>query len=147
MDTSETYIKMCDCEEIQKEWHPRDWDFVLTKDLWPKVFGGDDYVWCLLPEDIADSGVYGSYATDKGIGGYPGYIKHWLPRQDQLQEMVGGLEKGFIDFPKWLENTYGLNYGDYPNGHLCIFKTWEQLWLAFVMKEKYNKVWDGEEWG
>jgi hypothetical protein len=25
-------------------------------------------------------------------------------------------------------------------------KSWEQLWLAFVMKEKYNKVWDGTEW-
>ena len=22
----------------------------------------------------------------------------------------------------------------------------EQLWLAFVMKEKYNKTWNGEEW-
>lgn len=22
----------------------------------------------------------------------------------------------------------------------------EQLWLAFVMKEKYGKVWDGEDW-
>ncbi len=26
------------------------------------------------------------------------------------------------------------------------FTSMEQLWLAFVMKEKYNKVWDGEEW-
>ena len=22
----------------------------------------------------------------------------------------------------------------------------EQLWLAFVMKEKFNKTWDGEKW-
>lgn len=22
----------------------------------------------------------------------------------------------------------------------------EQLWLAFVLKKKYNKVWDGKEW-
>jgi len=22
----------------------------------------------------------------------------------------------------------------------------EQLWLAFVMKEKYNKIWNGENW-
>jgi hypothetical protein len=25
-------------------------------------------------------------------------------------------------------------------------ESWEQLWLAFVMKEKYNKVWNGEDW-
>ena len=22
----------------------------------------------------------------------------------------------------------------------------EQLWLAFVMKDKYDKTWDGKEW-
>ena len=22
----------------------------------------------------------------------------------------------------------------------------EQLWLAFVMSEKYNKIWNGKEW-
>ncbi len=66
--------------------------------------------------------------------------------QDRLQEMVGGLEKGFIDFPEWLANVYGLNYGNKPNGHLDIFKTWEQLWLSFVMFELHQKKWDGEKW-
>ena len=66
--------------------------------------------------------------------------------QDQLQKMVGGLEKGFIDFPEWLEHTYGPHYRDKPNGHLHIFTSWEQLWLAFVMKEKYSKKWEGEKW-
>ena len=23
---------------------------------------------------------------------------------------------------------------------------WEQLWLAFVMHEKYGKKWDGNDW-
>ena len=26
------------------------------------------------------------------------------------------------------------------------FDSMEQLWLAFVMKKKYGKVWNGEEW-
>lgn len=26
------------------------------------------------------------------------------------------------------------------------FTSMEQLWLAFVMKEKYGKIWDGEDW-
>ena len=24
--------------------------------------------------------------------------------------------------------------------------SFEQLWLAFYMKEKHDKIWDGEEW-
>ena len=27
-----------------------------------------------------------------------------------------------------------------------VFGTWEQLWLAFVMHEKHNKHWNGNEW-
>ena len=46
----------------------------------------------------------------------------WLPRQDQLQGMV--------------EYTVGVNK----------FNSMEQLWLAFVMSEKYNKKWDGKDW-
>jgi len=26
------------------------------------------------------------------------------------------------------------------------FTSMEQLWLAFVMNEKYNKVWNGKDW-
>lgn len=26
------------------------------------------------------------------------------------------------------------------------FKTMEQLWLAFVMKECFNKTWNGKQW-
>jgi hypothetical protein len=26
------------------------------------------------------------------------------------------------------------------------FSSMEQLWLAFVMREKYGKKWDGKEW-
>ena len=27
-----------------------------------------------------------------------------------------------------------------------IFNSFEQLWLAFYMYEKYKKIWDGEKW-
>jgi len=61
--------------------------------------------------------------------------------------MVGGWPKsGFIDWQNWLGNIYGFNYDGKPNGHLHIFNTGEQLWLAFVMKEKYDKVWNGDDW-
>ena len=137
MDTSETSIKMCKkAKEIQK-----------LRSVFRKVRlaeMGDIYY---IPKTRRVKGY--NFDLEEGINlsfGISTFDSTWLPRQDQLQEMLGGLEKGFINFPKWLEHTYGLNYGNYPNGHLHIFKTWEQLWLAFVMKEKYNKVWDGTEW-
>ena len=96
----------------------------------------------------------------------------WLPRQDQLQEMVVGLSphdlsykfaffcnpmkryrvtfKGFPD--EYYENgktpnpppDIWTNEGEcnYP----LQFTSMEQLCLAFVYKEKYNKGWNGEEW-
>ena len=69
-----------------------------------------------------------------------------LYRQDQLQEMINteiDIPYGqlLIDvFYKWIKETYK----PYPFMDNSI--TWEQLWLAFVMKEKYNKVWNGEDW-
>ena len=69
----------------------------------------------------------------------------WLPRQDQLQEMLpyqGGEAKdnfwsvlsGLFEWPyneKWLE---------------YIPLSMEQLWLAFVMRERFGKVWSRTEW-
>ena len=62
--------------------------------------------------------------------------KIWLPRQDQLQEIYvhGGTPYGY---------TTLLNYFMKSN---LIPDTMEQLWLAFVMKEKFNKRWDDEKW-
>lgn len=64
----------------------------------------------------------------------------WLPRQDQLQEMVyyNGITGHLLnDFDRW----YRI---DSPQG----VERWsfEQLWLAYVMKEKYGKVWNKEAW-
>ena len=30
--------------------------------------------------------------------------------------------------------------------YIIDLKSMEQLWLAFVMKEKYEKTWDGTNW-
>lgn len=117
MDISETYIKMCEkAEEIQNQ----------------KPDGSQgEFVFC-------EGEVY------QEMDDCPLTPFIWLPRQDQLQEMVSF--RGFIDWEHWLGHIYGWNYGNKPNGHLHIFETWEQLWLAFVMKEKYNKVWNEGDW-
>ena len=34
----------------------------------------------------------------------------------------------------------------YDKNGRWILVTYERLWLAFMMKEKYGKVWSGEDW-
>ena len=109
MDTSETYIKMSDCPEIQGKQ--------------PQGYFG------------VSGNSYGN--SSKGL--------IWLPRQDQLQRMVqfsGGLLNQlwhFKDFCFARDNGYNFEY-------ILSLNSMEQLWLAFVMKEKYNKFWNNEKW-
>lgn len=68
-------------------------------------------------------------------------LRIWLPRQDQLQEIVYPEEKSFAKLERiwnWWIKTENLGY--------C--QSLEQLWLAFVMKEKFGKRWDNQnkEW-
>ena len=73
-----------------------------------------------------------------------------LEKQGQLQAVVGS----FIKCYEMLDEYYCTKNGclDYPYGSGIKIAYWEQflsmeqLWLAFVMKEKYGKVWDGETW-
>lgn len=65
----------------------------------------------------------------------------WLPIQGQLQKMIK------ISSPLYLE----LSFHNSLNGPFCFieyykqFISMEQLWLAFVMKENYNKIWNEKE--
>ncbi len=71
----------------------------------------------------------------------------WLPRQDQLQKIYLDNRKHKINcgqmsmfFEDWRHDElmrYGRDLWDW---------SMEQLWLAFVMKIKYNKIWNGKEW-
>ncbi len=94
-----------------------------------------------------------------------------LERQDQLQEMVlekkqttllEPLAKLCLEFDEFIHpDNYCLHGNREPGmfsheycqecvvkGNLLFqqFTSMEQLWLAFVMKEKYNKVWVDGEW-
>jgi len=143
MDTSEKYIKMCEkAEEIQKEIRLYDVYAFMTEHEKYKI------------------GVYGGERIFKATF-LTGAI--FLPRQDQLQEMIlpelrkqqkythaytkGQNAEGFIatcliaDFNSWLDRMFPWLKQEQCN-------SMEQLWLAFVMKEKFNKTWNDEkeEW-
>ena len=82
---------------------------------------------------------YTIYPENYDEGDENKYNAIWLPRQDQLQEMVNdnNITALLQDFISWLSKQCNLPM------HMT---SMEQLWLAFVMKEKYNKTWDGKEW-
>ncbi len=112
MDTSESYIKMCEkAGEIQQ--------------LKPDGSQGE-FVHC-------DGEAY-QEMDDRPLTPYI-----WLPRQDQLQEMVGGYHTIGGKQDEWTRN---MRKEDFP--YWQSFESYEQLWLAFVMHEK-GKVWSTEK--
>jgi len=133
MDTSETYIKMCEkSEEIQGQrvaaWHMMEANQVYFYD-------GDD-VW---------------FAYTVGEGLEQKLNKVWIPRQDQLQEMVKGEKHMHLlayEFASYFHGTVDPLYAylGMDNFTVDADNSMEQMWLAFVMKKKYNKIWDGNSW-
>jgi len=130
MDTTEQYIKMCEkAKEVQKPWKPQDGDLA-----WHPNEGADYMGTWEFPE------VFSVVRITEQLSARWWRNWLWLPRQGQLQTMVG---KGMNS---WEGYAYGfgcwcLEY--YKQGQLGSL---EQLGLAFVMEELYSKTWDGENW-
>ena len=143
MDTSEQYIKMCDCEEIQGQRHRFEQELAEYSGIW---------------------GMRGVYVPPTHLVGNQPKPLIWLPRQDQLQEMVYG-DKYYSKLPKniRLEETsdmwsilprlllYAYEWEFTDDGVTLThnkhsFSSMEQLWLAFVMQTLHSKGWDGSAW-
>jgi len=112
---------MCEkAEEIQKKWILQDGDLFFHR-------GRNNYC------------ISGIFMKSKFLRKYVGTRNIlWLPRQDQLQEMV-------IDNCESLNHLLYKILSFHADSHRK-YTSMEQLWLAFVMKEKYSKIWDGKEW-
>lgn len=139
MDTSEKYIEMCRAaDEIQKIWKAEVGDYVFP----PKTHPCQAIrILCSMGELSYPSG-YSPYRNKQ--------LETWLPRQDQLQDMIK---------PKELVTQFGVNqnlWGVLFEFDMFVmneryynpkrYSTMEQLWLAYVMYEKYEKIWDESEW-
>lgn len=72
----------------------------------------------------------------------------WIPRLDQLQNMIDWTKWECRIIKKAQFEMYYKNISGEQKEELVKGKTMEQLWLAFVMKEKYGKMWNPEkqEW-
>ena len=122
MDTTETYIKMCDCKEVQ--------DKAPCSRQFPRLCEEHNFIvdaeGMLLSED-------GGYYY--GTMGEPPFV--WLPRQDQIQEW---LKLPYVDYHiRLLQELSAFPYKDKS-------ETFEQLWLSFYMYKTYGFIWDGNEW-
>jgi len=97
----------------------------------------------------------GDYHYSELDDDHPGTI--WLPRQDQLQEMVFGefYKLGGEERPSGIDEMLGA-FQDFCFVNKCPLEwpwnepnlSMEQLWLAFVMHERFGKRWNTEkgEW-
>ncbi len=133
MDTNKEYIKMC---EQAPKLQPHDLefengDYIFYKGKWGIYFNASFYLEGTFNEGLID------YESNP----------FRIHTQDQLQGMVNNklydciqdFYNFCIDYDRNLEG-YKL-YNDVEQ-----FTSMEQLWLAFVMKEKYGKTWNGKEW-
>ena len=86
----------------------------------------------IIPDD--DIGAIQTLQSDEII---------WLPTQSQLQEMVRTVYLyELIDcFTNWYDNEVAVRgLAQFDNASM------EQLWLAFVMFELFQKKWSKGEW-
>ena len=137
MDTSETYIKMCDCPEIQEQWK---WPGRQQSKVSPIVFNEEDYYEgdYIVREDklglyIRD--IYCSSCSLEKMKENEEII--WLPRQDQIQEMTTESHRCNKCL---LERLFKFTSSD------CRDESMEELWLKFYMHEEHGKIWDGKKW-
>ncbi len=135
MDTSEKYIEMCrKAVELHKEYAEYgDWYVEIEQ----KVTEGNPFI----------------YAERKSFLYMP--KEHWvfLPRQDQLQKMIDWNYKlTYYKYSKrydieWqiiFEKDDKLEPGELKK---CMyFDSVEKILLLMIMREKYNKTWDGKDW-
>ena len=134
MDTSEQYRRLPD------EVSPLESDYKIEQVRWYK-----DPVYikmCEKAEEIQTDSPWNHDDEHNYFHEFETLPKNdiWLPRQDQLQAMVAPKVDDIPRLMCWMIRDFALFCQDKE------ITTMEQLWLAFVMKVKYNKVWDATDW-
>ena len=126
MDKSSYYIKMCESAKvIQKQWKPDFGDFFVS------LSSGRTSPCLSIVSELEKKVSY--LKTIKAV---------WLPRQDQLQEMVIENYATPWDLAIAFSNVLMADNASYFDN----FDSMEKLWLAFVMLEKHKKKWKNGEW-
>ena len=147
MDFSNRYAMMCQkAKELQALWSPNPCDFFIDH---ADSEGG--FSFCSPVANIVQVvDLFSGAPESEQFQQEREYLKNkclWLPRQDQLQFIIERDEsKVHSIVSKVVESRY---YEPAKGDHVDaprIFYSMEQLWLGYVMKEKYSKTWNEEDW-
>ena len=151
MDTTKEYVLMCEkAIEIQKKSWWLVGDFIASH----SDNHGIENLGCISQQNghifaqkyskhpFGDKvGVLSCMITIPKSGHDDLYI--WLPRQDQLQDMISWDKRMTArEIIETFSVFIGFERADYYNK----FTSMEQLWLAFVMYDIWNKKWNGKDW-
>jgi hypothetical protein len=147
MDATNRYTMMCQrADEIQDLWRPRQCDFIINfADL------EEGLSFCRPAESIVQ--VLNMYYVEQDGDNYLQECQDvkeqalWLPRQDQLQKII---EPDNTRVFSIMSEIVGSQYYDYSKNAIVtapeLFYSMEQLWLGYVMKEIFKKLWNEKDW-
>lgn len=163
-------------KEIQKSWQPDVGDWFLydyrgttefTEDVEKQIWTDKKDVWeriqCLTHKSSIKDYVTISDSSGAHVYTMQDFFKHrhvFLPSQDYLQKMLGDIDKSCEMFIRKLNEFYNperfcinreddvitCKYEAIGTERRKMFITMEQITLAYVMNELYNKSWNGSEW-
>lgn len=147
MDTTNRYAVMClQAGEIQAMWQPQQCDFFIDRADCEENIG-----FCTPAAGMIQVvNFYYDESAGERFEEERREVKDqsiWLPRQDQLQVFIEpDREKVHNVLPRVLEALY-FDYSAHATVSApSLFYSMEQLWLAFVMRERFGKVWNEETW-
>lgn len=163
MDDSKKFIKMSEKSPLKESWEPKSGDWVVRR-YEDVLLGHQEEVQILIRHiDVAEG--YWVIVNEKGESRLTNdelKKKLFIPlfRQDQLQEMVRLKDKRLntptVFVKRLFHWAYGSIYWEYEDWnkrynqavYVKQFDSMEQLCHAFVVWEKYQKIWDDEkeEW-
>lgn len=148
MDTSEAYIKMCNCKYIQIHWKPEPTDFIGSYD---KKYGYDWQTGCMCSvykTSYRNEKCALDYIEFEGADTFWDIQKPiWLPCQHQIQKMFSWHRMDLIfRHQRGCGKPYSLNTNDGKEDIFLEADSMEQLWLEFYMLKKHKKIWDGKKW-
>jgi len=157
MDTSKEYIRMSSCPEVQKEWKVKNGDVFIgnfphhidEERREPTIYTIGDS-WISETDEEEYQGKNEIMNIGCGCCACTINIIQWLPRQDQIQEMLEIATaddfRNVVDDMFYERDSMGLYDNLNDKWFVEELKTPEQLWLAFYMYEKHARIWSGKEW-
>lgn len=134
MDFTSLYTEMCEkAKDLQQKWNVTIGDYYCDKTTVYRTRTSKEQegAICVVEEKTLMSILEGDFNKAKSI---------WLPRQDQLQEM--------LDFSNPLDILAAITafVKNCQESNRDLGNSMEQLLLTMYYSKKYSKVWSGGEW-